>query len=62
MRDPWLSLAHLGVFGSLYLGYWKFTPHWRFSWNVAARSMELIGVLFCSPCNVMKLRVSAVYQ
>jgi hypothetical protein len=47
---------------ALYLGKWKTTPQSRFCWNVRARSMELIGVLFCSPCNVMKLRVPSVYQ
>lgn len=43
-------------------GNWKTTPQSRFSWSVRARSMELIGVLFCSPCNVVKLSVPSVYQ
>ena len=45
-----------------YLGSSKTMPHSRFSWNVRARSIELIGVLFCSPRKVVKLSVPSVYQ
>ena len=60
------SLSHIELVNQcsrcFYLGNWKFSPQSRFNWNVRERSMELIGVFFCSRCSVMKLRVPSVYQ